>query len=369
MKGRHAPPQHSLSRRNVLAAAAGLVAASTTATSAQDADWPTRPVRVVVGWPPGGTADTVARVLFTETSQRIQQQFVVDNRTGATGMIGSAFVASAAPDGYTVLYGTTPLSTAVLFPQLTFDPARDLIPVFQAAIVPQLLLTHPSVAARSVAELIAEAKANPGRSNWASAGSGGVQHLALELFARRAGIEVNHVPYRGGGPATNDLLAGQVKHYFGNADTAIAFVKSGRLRALCHTGKDRLAALPDLPPLSDTLPGFETYEWNGVFVPAGTPRPISGEAQQTSQRDDCDAGCRREAEERRPPGAGEHARAVRSVLPGAELPVAGVHPGSEHTSRVGCAGRQREITSRHRGTVWTPWPPCRRREGMFSDGA
>jgi tripartite-type tricarboxylate transporter receptor subunit TctC len=274
LKGRHAPPQHGLSRRNVLAAAAGLVAASTTATSAQDADWPTRPVRVVVGWPPGGTADTVARVLFTETSQRIQQQFVVDNRTGATGMIGSAFVASAAPDGYTVLYGTTPLSTAVLFPQLAFDPARDLIPVFQAAIVPQLLLTHPSVAARSVAELIAEAKANPGRSNWASAGSGGVQHLALELFARRAGIEVNHVPYRGGGPATNDLLAGQVKHYFGNADTAIAFVKSGRLRALCHTGKDRLAALPNLPPLSDTLPGFETYEWNGVFVPAGTSRPI-----------------------------------------------------------------------------------------------
>jgi tripartite-type tricarboxylate transporter receptor subunit TctC len=188
-------------------------------------------------------------------------------------MIGSAFVASAAPDGYTVLYGTTPLSTAVLFPQLAFDPARDLIPVFQAATVPQLLLTHPSVAARSVAELIAEAKANPGRSNWASAGSGGVQHLALELFARRAGIEVNHVPYRGGGPATNDLLAGQVKHYFGNADTAIAFVKSGRLRALCHTGKDRLAALPDLPPLSDTLPGFETYEWNGVFVPAGTHGP------------------------------------------------------------------------------------------------
>jgi tripartite-type tricarboxylate transporter receptor subunit TctC len=274
LKDSLASPTQGSSRRDVLALAAGLAAASGTTTSAQDIDWPTRPVRVIVGWPPGGTADTVARVLFTETSQRIGQQFVIDNRTGATGMIGSGFVASAAPDGYTVLYGTTPLSTAVLFPQLTFDPTRDLLPVFQAITVPQLLLVHPSVAAKSVAELIAEAKASPGRMNWASAGSGGVQHLALELFARRAGIDINHVPYRGGGPATNDLLAGQVKYYFGNADTAIAFVKSGRLRALCHTAKDRLAALPDLPPLSDTLPGFETYEWNGVFVPAGTPRPI-----------------------------------------------------------------------------------------------
>jgi tripartite-type tricarboxylate transporter receptor subunit TctC len=267
------PSAKAASRRDVLALAAGLVT-SGTAARAQDADWPARPVRVVVGWPPGGTADTVARVLFTEASQRIGQQFVIDNRTGATGMIGSGFVAAAAPDGHTVLYGTTPLSTAVLFPQLPFDPARDLVPVFRAITVPQLLLTHPSVAAGSVAELIAEAKANPGRLNWASAGNGGVQHLALELFARRAGIEINHVPYRGGGPATNDLLAGQVKYYFGNADTAIAFVRGGRLRALCHTGRDRLAALPDLPPLSDTLPGFETYEWNGVFVPAGTPRPV-----------------------------------------------------------------------------------------------
>jgi tripartite-type tricarboxylate transporter receptor subunit TctC len=255
-------------------AGAGLAGASVTRASGQEADWPARPVRVIVGWPPGGTADSVARVLFTETSQRTRQQFVIDNRTGATGMIGSGFVASAPSDGYTVLYGTTPLSTAVLFPQLTFDPTRDLVPVFQAITVPQLLLVHPSVTANSVAEVIAAAKAHPGTLNWASAGSGGVQHLALELFARRAGIQVNHVPYRGGGPATNDLLAGQVKYYFGNADTAIAFVTSGRLRALCHTGKGRLASLPDLPPLSDTLPGFETYEWNGVFVPAGTPRAI-----------------------------------------------------------------------------------------------
>lgn len=274
MKKDPAAPPRGVPRRGILAAAAGLAAAATADASADEVGWPTRPVRVVVGWPPGGTADSVARVLFTEASQRAGQQFVIDNRTGATGMIGSGYVASAAPDGYTILYGTTPLSTAVLFPQLTFDPARDLVPVFQSITVPQLLLTHPSVAARSVAEVIADAKAHPGTQNWASAGSGGVQHLALELFARRAGIQVNHVPYRGGGPATNDLLAGQVKYYFGNADTAIAYVRSGRLRALCHTGTGRLASLPDLPPLSATLPGFETYEWNGVFVPAGTPQPI-----------------------------------------------------------------------------------------------
>ncbi|MDB5414043.1 MAG: Tripartite-type tricarboxylate transporter, receptor component TctC [Rubritepida sp.] len=251
-------------------AGAGLAGVSTSQASAQEADWPTRPVRVIVGWPPGGTADSVARMLFSETSQRTRQQFVIENRTGATGMIGSGFVASAPADGYTILYGTTPLSTAVLFPQMTFDPARDLVPVFRAITVPQLLLAHPAVASNTVGEVIADAKARPGLQNWASAGSGGVQHLALELFARRAGIQVNHVPYRGGGPATNDLLAGQVQYYFGNADTAISFVTSGRLKALCHTGGSRLASLPDVPPLSDVLPGFETYEWNGLFVPTGT---------------------------------------------------------------------------------------------------
>ncbi len=262
-----------LSRRTLLAAGA-IAAVHAPQVRAQGADWPTRSVRVVVPWPPGGTADSVARVLFTEASRRAGQQFVIENRGGATGMIGSGSVAAAAPDGTTILYGTTPLSTAVLFPQLTFDPKRDLVPVWQSITVPQLMLAHPSVQARNVAEVIADAKARPGTQNWASAGSGGVQHLSLELFSRRAGIEVNHVPYRGGGPATNDLLAGQVSFYMGNADTAIPLVTSGRLKALCHTGQERLAALPDVPALSDTLPGFETYEWNGIFVPTGTPPAV-----------------------------------------------------------------------------------------------
>ncbi|MBS7811792.1 Bug family tripartite tricarboxylate transporter substrate binding protein [Roseococcus pinisoli] len=261
------------SRRGVLAAGMALASAGIV-PAAQAAEWPSRPVRVIVPWPPGGTADSVARLLFAETSQRTGQQFVIDNRAGATGMIGSGHVATQPADGYTVLYGTTPLSTSVLFPQITFDPARDLVPVFQAITVPQLLLMNPAVRANSVAEVIADAKARPGAQNWASAGSGGVQHLALELFSRRAGIQVNHIPYRGGGPATNDLVAGQVQYYWGNADTAIAFVQEGRLKALCHTGATQLASLPHLPPLSDTLPGFETYEWNGLFVPAGTPPAI-----------------------------------------------------------------------------------------------
>ncbi len=262
----------SLSRRGIMAA--GLTIAATAPARAQGAEWPSRPVRLIVPWPPGGSADSVDRVLFAVTSQRTRQQFVVDNRTGATGMIGSGYVATQPADGYTVLYGTTPLSTSVLFPQITFDPARDLIPVFQTITVPQLLLMHPDVPAKSVAEVIADAKARPGAQNWASAGSGGVQHLALELFSRRAGIQVNHIPYRGGGPATNDLLAGQVQYYWGNADTAISFVQEGRLKALCHTGATQLASLPHLPPLSDTLPGFETYEWKGLLVPAATPPAI-----------------------------------------------------------------------------------------------
>ena len=268
------PHDRLLSRRGLLAGAAGLAALPAGAASAQTADWPKRVVRVIVGWPPGGTADLVARLLFAEVSKRLGQQFVIENRTGATGMIGAGAVAAAAPDGYTVLYGSTPLATSILFPQMAFDPQKDLLPVFRSIRVPQLMLLHPSVTAGSVPELIAQLKARREPMEWASAGSGSVQHLALELFARQAGVRVNHIPYRGGAPATNDLIAGVVSGYLGNADTAIAFVKNGNVRALCHTGSGRLAALPDLPPLSDTLPGFETYEWNGVFLPARTPAPI-----------------------------------------------------------------------------------------------
>lgn len=267
-------PRGGLGRRHLLAALPGLLAAP--AVLAQGA-WPNRPVRVVVPWPPGGTADIVARIFFTAVARHAGQAFVIENRSGATGTIGAANVAQAAPDGYTVLHSSTGLSLdSVLFPNLSYLAQRDLVPVFRTIIVPQIVLAHPSLPARNAAELIALAKREPGTIDAASAGNGSVQHLALELFAREAGISVNHIPYRGGAPAYTDLLAGRVKLYFGNANGPGAYLRDGKLHGLAHTGRGRLAAFPDIAPLSDTVPGFETYEWNGVFLPKGTPEPIVG---------------------------------------------------------------------------------------------
>ncbi|MDJ0388559.1 tripartite tricarboxylate transporter substrate binding protein [Roseomonas sp. E05] len=242
---------------------------------AQESAWPKRPVRVIVPWPPGGTADVVARLLFTSVAEATGQPFVIENRAGATGTIGAAVAAQAAPDGYAVLYGSTGLSVeAALFTNLSYSAQRDFVPVFRSITVPQLLLVNPKVKASTSAELIALSKATPGGLNGASAGIGSIQHLALELFSRQSGAPVNHVPYRGGAPIYADLMSGQVDLYFGNANGPTAFLKEGTLRALAQTGRGRLASLPDLPPLSDTLPGFETYEWNGVFLPKGTPAAI-----------------------------------------------------------------------------------------------
>ncbi|MCK8787057.1 tripartite tricarboxylate transporter substrate-binding protein [Roseomonas sp. NAR14] len=237
--------------------------------------WPARPVRVVVPWPPGGTADLVARQLFAAVAARLGRPFVVENRSGATGTIGAGAVVQAAPDGYTVLYDGTGISvTPALFGHLPYDPRRDLVPVFRAVSVPQLMLVNPSLPVRDAAGLVALARSGERRLDAASAGNGSLQHLVMELFARRAGVPLNHIPYRGGAPAVNDLIAGQVQLYFGNVNVSAPFVRDGALRALAHTGRGRLASLPDVPPLSETLPDFETYEWNGVFLPKATPRPI-----------------------------------------------------------------------------------------------
>lgn len=239
------------------------------------AAWPQRSVRVIVPYPAGGTADIAARLFFAAVSARLGQPFVIENRSGATGTIGAGAAAQAAPDGYTVLYDATGLSvTPALFPRLPYDPLTDLLPVFRAVTVPQLVLVNPASPAKDVAGLIALAKRTPQGLDTASAGIGSLQHLVLERFARAAGVRLSHIPYRGGAPAVNDLIAGQVQLFFGNVNVSAPFVRDGALRALAHTGRGRLAALPDLPPLSETLPGFETYEWNGVFLPKGTPQPI-----------------------------------------------------------------------------------------------
>jgi len=239
------------------------------------ADYPVRQVRVVVPFPAGGGADTISRVLFAKLSEDFGHQFVIDNRGGGSGTIGAGLVAKAPADGYVILHDATGFSiNPSMFPSLPYNPVRDFDPVFLAGIVPNLLVVHPSVKAATVADVIATAKATSEGLNWASSGNGSVQHMALELFKVSAGIRLNHIPYKGGAPALIDLVGGHIKFFFSNAAASSGHVRAGTLRAIAHTGRGRLAAFPDIPPVADTLPGYEAYEWNGDFVPAGTPRSI-----------------------------------------------------------------------------------------------
>jgi tripartite-type tricarboxylate transporter receptor subunit TctC len=259
----------------VCAGAAAVPLLGMVAATAAETDYPARPVRVIVPYPAGGGADTVSRILLAKLSDGLGQQFVIENRGGAGGTIGAAVAAKAERDGYTVLYDATAFSVnPSLYARLPYDTLNDFQPVFLASLVPNLLVVHPSVEAKTVEDVIAIAKAAPGGLDWASSGNGTVQHLSLELFRLRTGVKLNHIPYRGGGPALNDLIGGQVKFFFSNGAASIGHVQSGALRAIAHTGRGRLRTLPKIPAVAETLPGFEAYEWNGVFVPAGTPAPI-----------------------------------------------------------------------------------------------
>ena len=257
----------------------GLVAAMASAPFAGAAralgGWPERPVRVMVPYPPAGGADTTARIIYARLSETLGQQFVVENRGGAGGTIGEAVLARAAPDGYSILHDATAFSVnPYLYADLPFDYRKDFDPVFLVSLVPNILVVTPSVPMKTVADLIALAKASPDGITMASSGNGTLQHLCLELFKLRTGLKITHVPYRGGGPALTDVMAGQINYFFSNGSSVVGFIKAGKLKAIAHTGKGRLASLPDIPPMSDTLPGFEAYEWNGVFVPHGTPRDV-----------------------------------------------------------------------------------------------
>jgi len=246
------------------------------AAQAQAPAWPTKPVRLVVGFPPGGIVDTVARQLQPRLQAALGQTVIVDNRSGAGGTLAGAEVARAAPDGHTLLmvfdsYATYPL----VYPKLSFDIAKDLQPVTQVASNPLVLVVNPKVEAKDFVRFVGLLKAQPGRLNYASVGPGSSNHLTAEYFKAVSGTFVTHIPYRGGGPAQQDLLGGQVEMMFLSAVLAQPHVNAGRLHALAQTGAQRVAAYADVPTVAESgYPGFEVNSWVGLLAPAGTPRAV-----------------------------------------------------------------------------------------------
>lgn len=240
-------------------------------------NYPTKPVRLIVPFPPAGTTDILARAVAQKLSETWGQQVVVDNHPGAGGNIGSDLVAKAAPDGYTLLMGTvgTHAINPSLYSKMPYDHVKDFVPVILVAGVPNVLVVNPSLPVKSVRELIDYAKANPGKLNFASSGNGTSIHLSGELFKTMTGVQMTHVPYKGSSPALTDLMGGQVQLMFDNLPSSLSFIKAGKLRALAVTSSQRSATLPELPTLAESgLPGFEASSWFGVLAPAGTPKEI-----------------------------------------------------------------------------------------------
>ena len=239
--------------------------------------YPSRPVRLVVPFPAGGTTDILARAMAEKLSGALGQQFVVDNRPGAGGNIGSDIVAKSQSDGYTLLMGTvgTHAINPSLYPKMPYDHVKDFVPVVLVAGVPNVLVVNPTVPAKTVAELIALAKEKPGTINFASSGNGTSIHLSGELFKLLAGVQIAHVPYKGSAPALTDLIGGQVQIMFDNLPSALPHIKGGKLRALAVTSSKRAPALPDLPTIAESgVAGFEASSWFGILAPAATPRDI-----------------------------------------------------------------------------------------------
>jgi tripartite-type tricarboxylate transporter receptor subunit TctC len=269
------PSSPSLSRLLPLLVVAAALALSPEPARADD--YPDRPVRLVVPFPAGGGADVLARTIMPKVAQFLGTPIVIDNRPGAGGNIGAEVVARAAPDGYTLLYGTngTHAINQTLYGKLAFDPVRDFVPVSRMTLIAAMLVVNPAVPARNVAELIQYARTNPGKLSFASAGNGTTSHLAGELFKAQAGLDVVHVPYRGGSAAMLDVVGGQVEMMIDVMPNAYPQAKAGRVRALAVTTARRAATAPEVPTIAESgLPGFEMSAWDGVLAPAGTPRPI-----------------------------------------------------------------------------------------------
>ena len=262
-------------RRAALAFVAALAAALAFAPAAAQ-PYPNRPVRMIVPFAPGGATDIIARTVAQKLSERLGQPVVIENKPGAGTTIGNAEVAKAKPDGYTLLFAPTPfVISQVVYPTLPYDPKKDFAPVSLLATSPFILVTNTAVPAKTVAELVALAKAKPGTMTFCSAGNGTVPHLSGELFKLRAGVDIVHVPYKGGGPAIVDLVGGQVNMMFATPIEVAQHVQAGRLNVLGATSKKRLAAFPNVPTLDESgYPGFEVASFFGVLAPAGTPPEI-----------------------------------------------------------------------------------------------
>lgn len=262
--------------RRALVAACALAAASLA-----HAAWPERPITLVVPYAPGGSADALARVLAVKMGARLGTTVIVDNRAGASGTIGAAYVAKAQPDGYTMLYDATPFSiNPHLFPKMPYA-ANALQPLSLVSLAPNILIVKADSPYKDVKDLIAKAKAQPGKVNFASGGSGTVQRLAAELFRQKLDLDMMHVPYKSGGPAITDVMGGQVDFMFSTVAASSPLVNGGKLRALAISSPKRSPRLPNVPTIAETvIPGYEVYEWNGVFVPAGTPPDIAGKLQK-----------------------------------------------------------------------------------------
>lgn len=261
-----------------------LIAACALAAGLAHAAYPDRPITIVVPYAPGGAADAVARVLATRLGARLGGSVIVDNKAGASGTIGASFVAKAQADGYTMLYDATPYSiNPHLFPKMPYA-ANALQPLSLVLLAPNVLIVKADSPLKNINDLVAKAKAAPGKLNFASGGSGTVQRLAAELMRQQLNLDMVHVPYKSGGPAITDVMAGQVDFMFGTVAATYPHVSGGKLRALAVSAPERSKRLPDVPTVAETVvPGYEAYEWNGMFLPAGTPEPIAAKLRQAVQ--------------------------------------------------------------------------------------
>jgi tripartite-type tricarboxylate transporter receptor subunit TctC len=264
-----------LPRRTFLHLAAGAAALPAASRIARALDYPARPVRLIAGFPPGGVVDVFARLVGQWLSDRLGQPIIIENRAGAGGNLAAEAVVKAPPDGYTLLMiGSNNAWNVTLYDNLRFNFLRDIAPVASIYRGPAVLVVHPSFPAKSVPELIAYAKSNPGQINMASGGVGSTQHVYGELFKMMTGVDMRHVPYRGGGPALTDLLAGQVSVMFDTLATSIEHIRAGKLRALAVTSATRSDVLPDIPTVGEFVPGYEGTGWQGVGAPRNTPTAI-----------------------------------------------------------------------------------------------